>query len=140
MPYDYGDIFINAIQTPPPLATPIGSPVPSQLSSKLWKTFHTDRNMNAIASSSNVSNDGSFFVAATFNDTSIPSGNSIFDSITSNMIVFDRDGNLQTKSGDIWNNPLMPARSFANNLANGEPSTKTYTDWKGNPDMIVSSN
>ena len=139
MPYNYGDVFINAIQNPPPLATPIGSPVSDKLASKLWKTFHTDRNMNAIASSSNVNNDGSFFVVATFNDTTTPTGNSIFDAITSNQFVFDRDGNIQAKK-DIWNNPLMPFRSFAANLANGEPSTVGYTDWKGNPDMIVSSN
>ena len=122
---NYKDVFLNALNISPQKATPIGktpdsTPSAPNYNALLWKKVNTDRSMIHVEQDDggyeNITNDGSFFVVATFSgDTSPPgatlTGNKIYENFTE--MSFDSHGNLRTAIlGSIplkiyiWNNPL----------------------------------
>jgi hypothetical protein len=128
---DYGNVFLNALNNTPINATPYGSSVadPTNYNALLWKSINTDRNMTSqnggqdggYSSGQCVSNNGAFFVIATFSGTKSPPGTNItgnyIDKYFTNGLTFDKYGNLNISSLELpvtstttytWRNPLAP--------------------------------
>ena len=150
--YDYTDVFLNALNNSPANATPIGQVVSStNYNALLWKKVNTDRNMTGtqyggydsdMSGKGVVTNDGSFFVVATFSgDTptlnTTLTGNLIYNNFVGKL-EFDDYGNLHTTSTDgtgyTWNNPLTPAHVWSSS------NTSQNTPFAARNDIVVSSN
>ena len=129
-----GNVFLQALHISPKDATSFGTAPTtgtSNLNSNYWKKIFTDRNVRASGglSSSDMRNDGSFFIAGTFiNDQTAfskpwkkdkdgkilevqppsPTSNDLYSAIMSNNIAFDKYGNIRTFGAvnKDWKNPL----------------------------------
>lgn len=121
-----GNVFLQALHISPKDATAFGTAPTtgtSNLNSNYWKKIYTDRNVRASGglSSSDMRNDGSFFIAGTFvgDQTAFPSSNNptlgtsitandLYNAIMSNNIAFDKYGNIRTFGAvnKDWKNPL----------------------------------
>lgn len=121
-----GSVFLNAMNISPMDATSFGALPDSKIitdnnskigymNSRYWKKIYTDRDVKAGIQ---LPNDGSFFIAGTFNgkETSYSptnkdgiTGNDIYKSIIAGQIAFDDYGNIRLTDGDKpknWKNPL----------------------------------
>ena len=141
MPTNYNDVFLNALNISPKDATPMGTaPVSTttapNYNALLWKKIYTDRTMTSAGGDGGyteqkgITDDGSFFVVATFNNTSAVKGNDIYAFLTDvKKLSFDQYGNIQFGSTS-WSNPLFkPPKPFE---ATGYVSS-------GDLDRVVSS-
>ena len=71
-----GNLFLQKLHISPDNATTFGNlPNSSSLNSKYWKKIYTDRNIDKGLQGSGMKNDGSFFIAGTFDGskTAFPS-------------------------------------------------------------------
>jgi hypothetical protein len=141
MPTNYNDVFLNALNISPKDATPFGTAPSSTIASPnynalLWKKIYTDRTMTSASKTDGgypsfdpVTDDGSFFVIATFNSTSSIKGNDIYSYLNGSGLGFDQYGNIKFGSSS-WSNPLFnPPKPFS--------STKTVSS--SNLDRVMSS-
>jgi hypothetical protein len=140
MQTNYNDVFLNALNISPKDATLFGVEPSSTAASPnynalLWKKIYTDRKMTSAGGDGGyteqkgITDDGSFFVVATFNNTSTVKGNDIYNNLTIKKLSFDQYGNIQFGSTS-WANPLFKPP---------KPSEATVYVSSGDLDRVVSS-
>jgi hypothetical protein len=143
-----GNLFLQALHISPNESTTFGTlpSASSSLNAKYWKKIFTDRDVAGTLVSSDMKNDGSFFIAGTFNGAksspesantaNVPSGDDIFKAINNNKLAFDQYGNIRTfQPQKNWKNPVTATAMSSNEeqlaLDKNNPYNKTFVVSKG---------